>query len=220
MDKTRNLNETSEEIVLAEDEEISQDKCICLRLFLMLFSFLLFLASVLSVAFVSSVTSSANSQTLSLTFFLALIFGFYALNLLRIAVNAKWAPSLAAGDTDDEVSCCSHVFVCDDAVAILRDMILVNEIKVQEHDSIRSAPPAMPRDVERGPVDSPKRPTIPALVPLPTPKAPIDVNKIQISLTGDATKVNKRAPPKLNQSWDSPRELASQTGHLGAFHNP
>lgn len=61
----------------------------------MLLCFVFALASVLAVAFVSAQASRANSEALTLAFFIAVLGGFLVLNNLRILINAVMAPTVA-----------------------------------------------------------------------------------------------------------------------------
>lgn len=78
------------------------DRCVCCKILLVIFGFLLSLVAIGFVGFISLSASSATSQALALSFFISLLFGLGPLNFLRIVVNARHAPAIAMEVEDEE----------------------------------------------------------------------------------------------------------------------
>ncbi len=75
---------------------------VCCKLILLLFTLLLAGGSVLVVAFVSAQAHKANSESLTISFFITLLVGNVLLNPIRLVFNALFAPSVGKRVTDEE----------------------------------------------------------------------------------------------------------------------
>lgn len=80
--------------------------------------------------------SIASSQALALSFFISLVNGLGPLNFLRIVINARHAPAIAMEVVDDEEnddggqqSCCQKMWLSGDAVQIMRELLMVQQIQ-------------------------------------------------------------------------------------------
>jgi hypothetical protein len=121
---------------------------VCCKLFLLLFTLMLAGGSVLVVAFVSAQAHKANSESLTISFFITLLVGNVVLNPIRLAFNALFAPSVGKRVTDEEgeedVGCCAAFFLSPDSIQIMKDIIMVHEVL----DSLKAKQDLKKRDVD------------------------------------------------------------------------
>lgn len=105
---------------------------VCCKLLLLLFTLMLAGGSVILVAFVSAQAHKANSESLTISFFITLLVGNLVLNPVRLAFNALFAPSIGKRVTDEEgeeeVGCCAAFFLSPDSIQIMKDIIMVHEV--------------------------------------------------------------------------------------------
>lgn len=102
------------------------------------------LAALMVVGFVSSEAPKGNSEALSLSFFISFLFGHFVLNLLRIILNAHFAPKIAQALEEENPSVAEHLtnflLVSPDALTMLDDMLIVYEVKQSLKVSAESHP--------------------------------------------------------------------------------
>jgi hypothetical protein len=116
----------------------------------------------------------ANARVISFSFFIAVINGLFTLNLIRILFNTCFAPKVAMSvaynddginidGSDPDYGCCANTFVSPDAINIIRDMLMVNEIMessfigegTDEKNTKRNEKRNEIQDNEKGPSASP-----------------------------------------------------------------
>jgi hypothetical protein len=128
---------------------------VCCKLLLLLFTLMLACGSGLVVAFVSAQAHKANSESLTISFFITLLVGNLVLNPMRLGFNALFAPSVGKRVTDEEgeeeVGCCATFFLSPDSIQIMKDIIMVHEVL----DSLKAKEDLKKRDedVTNSPMD-------------------------------------------------------------------
>lgn len=75
----------------------------------------------------------ANSRAITISFFTTILVGWFITNFIRIVINACLAPKYTKiGLEDDEdlakEGCCQKLFVSVDAVLLVEDMLIVEEV--------------------------------------------------------------------------------------------
>ena len=88
---------------------------VCCKLLLLVFTLMLAGGSGVVVAFLSAQAHKANSESLTISFFITILVGNILLNPIRLAFNALFAPSVGKRVTDEEgeeeVGCCAAFFL-------------------------------------------------------------------------------------------------------------
>ena len=105
----------------------------------MIFSYILAIGTIAFVAGMSSIIPKANSRTITIFFLMAVIFGRFLINMLRVLLNSLLAPLVVQdqreNDDKENSACCLCVYtvaVAEEAVDILNDMITVYELSGME----------------------------------------------------------------------------------------
>jgi hypothetical protein len=94
------------------------------------------MGAVVFVAYTSNFISKANSKTIVIAYFTALLVGWLVVNIFRVLLSVCFAPKIVkmkknSKDGTGLSGCndiCAFYFISHDAVEVLTDMDLVHEI--------------------------------------------------------------------------------------------
>lgn len=122
------------------------DRCVCCKILLVIFFFLLSLLAIAVVGYLAMMASTASSQAMALSFFISIFNGLGPLNFLRVALNASKAPVIAMefegdeenGEITQSMGCCASTWLAPDAVQIMRDLLMVQQIQDSSFVGVQS----------------------------------------------------------------------------------
>jgi hypothetical protein len=78
---------------LEEDNRV-RDPCTCVKVLLLILSFIVLAGAIVFVAYESNSISKANSKTIVIAYFTALLVGWFGINIFRIILCTIFAPKI------------------------------------------------------------------------------------------------------------------------------
>lgn len=122
-----------------QEEVEVRDHCFSCKLFMVLITFLLALGSLAAVAYVSVAAPKANSDSLSISFYIALLNGFITLNMARLYINAVHVPQALQNSEKELFDCWTLMIFSSDAIDMTADLYMIQDIKEQIESAASSS---------------------------------------------------------------------------------